>query len=793
MAIRISSLIALGVILIVCFLVAATTKVEPRPGKMTDGRMLLPNGWIISPVGRAVELDVGSLTMAQSKDGQTVAVLNCGASRHSVSILDVASEKVLETVPVQHAWIGIAFHPSQKRVFVSGGTTGQVWDIPLRGGGEKRPPISLGAKVFVTGVAVSPNGNSLFAGTMDTGELYKVDLSNNRVAEVATTLGKVYGLLVSPDNETLYVSDWLRSRVLVYNATDLSRRGSIPVGPHPTEMALGKDGRLWVTCAADATVYAIDPKAMRVTESVKVSVHPNAPEGSAPASLALTSDGKKLYVAVADNNCVACVDVSKPGHARLEGFIPTGWYTSAVRVSPDGKKIMSVASKGSTAKSNADKSYIGRILKGQIYFTDTPSPAVLAQMTQQVIANSPYRDELLKAAVNRDGSLLPNRPGDKSPIKYVIYIIKENRTFDQVLGDMPNCEADTSLCIFGDKITPNQHKLSRDFVLLDNFYVDAEVSADGHNWSTAAYANDYVEKAWPYNYGGHGGSYDFEGENPLSRPVAGYLWDTVNRAGLTYRSYGEFLAEEEDDPNTPNDGVVAGLKGHVSPDYPGWDTSISDMTRFNIWIKEFRGFEQKGEMPRLQIVRFPQDHTSGTSPGAWTPNAMVADNDLAVGKLVGAVSHSKFWKETAIFILEDDAQGGPDHVDAHRSTCYVASPYTRFGATDSNFYTTCSVIRTIELLLGAQPLNQYDAAARPMYSLFRGRPNLTPFDAVVNQVPIDERNPKQAVMAAESLSLNFKQCDAIDDMTLNRILWAAAKGPNTPYPTVNHTSAGLFR
>lgn len=772
-------------------LIAGWRPAVRTPGPQRDGTILLPNGWTISPAGRALSLGPGALTMAQSPDGKQLAVLHCGADKHWVALVDVETERMTERVDVEHAWLGIAYHPKQPRLFVSGGGSRKVWDIELGSPSRHRDPLILPKKGFVSGVAVSPDGSALFAGTVDTGEVFRFDLDSGQTQSVPT-MGRVYGLTLSEEGDKLFVSDWLRSRVLVYSAKDLKPLDAIPVGPHPNALAMSLDNRLFVTCAADNSVYVIDPGRNRVTERVRVSVHPLAPEGSCPTDLAFSPDGQRLYVAVADNNCVAVVDISERGQTELLGFIPTGWYTCAVSVSRSGRKLMALASKGAQPKANSDRSYIARLLTSEVRFVDVPDERSLRRMTARVVQNSPYRDSLLRAAVPVQGSVLPSRPGDPSPIRYVIYVIKENRTYDQVFGDMPQGRGDPSLCIYGEAITPNQHKLAREFALLDNFYVDAEVSADGHNWSTAAYANDYVEKRWPYGYGGHGGGYDYEGTNPLSRPRAGYIWDAARRAGVSYRSYGEFVEEERQGTSVVRRASVPSLEGHFCPNFPSYNLQVKDVDRVAVWLEEFRRFEKEGEMPRLQIVRLPQNHTSGTRPGAWTPRAMVADNDLALGQLVEAVTHSKFWRQTAIFVLEDDAQNGPDHVDAHRSVCLVISPYSRLRVTDSNLYTTCSVLRTIQLLLGLQPLNQYDAAAAPMYSLFRGKPNTKPYKAVANRVSTDERNPENAVMARESLALNLEECDAMDMALMNRVLWADAKGPGVPYPVINRTSVGLL-
>jgi hypothetical protein len=389
------------------------------------------------------------------------------------------------------------------------------------------------------------------------------------------------------------------------------------------------------------------------------------------------------------------------------------------------------------------------------------------------------------------------RIGEPSPIKHVIYIVKENRTYDQVLGDMKEGNGDPNLCLFGEDVTPNQHALAREFVLFDNFYVDAEVSADGHNWSMAAYATDYVEKTWPTNYSSRGRTYDYEGQKKISRPTGGYIWDYCQRAGVSYRSYGEFVSSREGKPGgggetganpnaTPkreNYTNEAALQGHFSPTFPSWDLTIPDVERVKAWAAEFHEYEKNGQLPQFQIVRIGGDHTQGTRPGAPTPRAHVAENDQAVGMLVETVTQSeRYWKDTAIFIVEDDAQNGPDHVDAHRSIAFVISPYTKRNYVDSTMYTGSGLIRTMELILGLPPMSQYDAAAMPMYNAFTDKPNLKPFKLLPARIDLAEKNPANAPAGQRSAQLDFSKEDAAPDIEFNEIIWKGVRGAHSQMP-----------
>jgi len=389
-----------------------------------------------------------------------------------------------------------------------------------------------------------------------------------------------------------------------------------------------------------------------------------------------------------------------------------------------------------------------------------------------VIANNGFDARSRRLAAQKKGFPIPHRVGQPSPIQHVIYIIKENRTYDQVFGDLPKGNGDPSIVLFGREVTPNQHALAGEFVLLDNFYVDGTVSTDGHQWCTGATVTDYKDKTWPSEYGMRRKGADSYG--PAAYPSAGYLWDFAARKGLQYRSYGEMVD-------------VTGLKNHSCPDYQGGLGPMADQKRIEVWLKEFREFEKNGDLPHLTIMSLPNNHTLATTPGAPTPRAMVADNDYALGRLVEAVTHSPYWKDTAIFVVEDDAQNGPDHVDAHRTVALVISPYTRRGAVDSTLYDNCSMLRTIELILGLPPMSQYDASATPMFNCFTPTPDFTPFNALKPQVPLDEVNKSTAYGAKKSLAMNFKDIDVAPWHDLNRILWHSIKGVHVPMPAPRTT------
>ena len=637
----------------------------------------------------------------------------------------------------------------------------------------------------------------MYVVTKEDNSLYVLDLSTKNILFKLELKEPAYACLLSADKKDLYISLWGGKKVLIYNIMSRTIQSSIDVGENPNELLLSKNGKyLFVANAGDNAISVIDMASRKVLETLNAALYPDAPTGSASNGLALSEDQQTLFVANADNNCLAVFDVSKPGFSQSKGFIPTGWYPTNVKVI--GKKIFVSNGKGFSSKPNAkgpDPSkkdqevnyqqgdyrskqsrieYIGGLFKGTLSIIDMPNTAGLAAYSKTVYANTPYTKERELFSNGESGNPVPMKVGDPSPIKYVFYILKENRTYDQVLGDMPGGNGDTSLVLFGKNITPNQHKLAAEFVLLDNFYVDGEVSADGHNWSTAANANDYLEKTWPTSYGGRGGSYDAEGNREVSNPDRGFIWDYCKRAGVSFRTYGEFADDYKANYKT--------LENHFCPYYTSWDESVRDTTRFYQWKREFDSLLAVNAVPRFNSLRFINDHTEGQRLGRPTPFAHVADNDLAVGMFIEYLSKSPIWKETAIFIVEDDAQNGPDHVDAHRTTAYVAGGFVKRKFIDHTMYSTSSMLRTIELILGLPPMSQYDAAAEPMWRCFSNQFNGEPFLAVPALVDLNEKNTKNTPSARLSETFDFSKEDAIPDLVFSEVIWKAVKGEGSKMP-----------
>jgi YVTN family beta-propeller protein len=601
--------------------------------------------------------------------------------------------------------------------------------------------------------------------------------------------------VISDENHLAYVTNWGEQSIAVVDINAGVLRSTIPVGTHPSAMVLNPmRHELYVANSDSDSVSVVDTTNNSVARVISLAPYVDARQGSSPNALALDAKGETLFVANAGNNDVAVVQLGTPDHVR--GLIPTAWYPTALSVAPNGSELYIVNGKGLGAGPNSQNGpnpytgatpadqYVGSMAVGTLSIVAMPDASQLDVYTQQVVHNNGFdeRIQLRLAGIDQSvAQVVPRRPGEPSPIKHVIYVVRENRTFDQVFGSLGVGNGEPSLDLFDDDAAPNARELARRFVTLDNFYADAEVSADGWNWSTAAEANTYVQKTWPANYSaGRNRPYDFEGGNlataPGPKPDNAYLWDRLDNAGIAYRNYGFFVFGGSVASTAPR------LAQHTDLDYPGYDLSISDQLRMDEWLRQFQKAVDSNNLPTVQLVRLPNDHTNGTRPGAPTPRAYVADNDLALGRMVEAVTNSPFWSDTAIFVVEDDAQNGPDHVDAHRTLALVISPYTQTASLDSTFYSTSSMLRTIELIVGLPPMTQFDAAATPMLASFSSTPNFTPYTARVPVQPLDELNTAFSPMAAESEAMDFTAEDRAPEQALNEAIWKSVRGADSDMP-----------
>ncbi len=770
-----------------------------KPGKqLRNQSMLLPTGWSLTPAGTSLPLGDLPLNVVVSPNKKYLAVTNNGQSKHSLQLISAKKGRLLHSIEIPIAWLGLAFADDSKTLYVSGGNSNAI----LRYVVEKeklvlRDTMILGkpwpTRISPAGMCVDDRRGLLYVVTKENHSLYVVDTRTKAVVHRDSIGKELYSCALSPDRKQLYFTHWGGNELIVWDTELRKIKTRIPVGDNPNDLTINKKGTLaYVACADDNSVSVVDLTQNKVVETLVATLYPDAPTGSTSNSVALSPDEKTLYIANADNNCLAVFDVSAPKQSRSLGFIPTGWYPTCVRTV--GKKIFVANGKGFSSfpnpngpnptrlrqkvdyqKGEQEEQYIGGLMKGTMSIVAAPNERQLAEYTRQVYGNTPYTKEREKLAEGEPGNPIPQRVGDPSPIKYVFYIIKENRTYDQVLGDMPEGNGDTSLCLFPEKITPNHHALARDFVLLDNFYVSAEVSADGHNWSTAAYANDYTEKTWVTSYGRRGGDYVYEGQNRIAWPKDGFIWDHCRRAGISYRTYGEFADDYK--------ASIPALEGHFCPYFTSWDTSVKDTTRVSQWKRDFDSLVTINALPRLSTLRLINDHTEGLRKGSYTPYAQMADNDLALGLFIEHLSNSPVWKESVVFVLEDDAQNGADHVDAHRSIAFVISPFVKRKYVDHTLYSTNSMLRTMELILGMPPMSQHDAAATPLWRCFTENADYTPFKALPSNVNLDDRNAAvDSDLQRRSDAFDLTGEDRVPDLEFNEVLWKIIKGEHSEMP-----------
>jgi sugar lactone lactonase YvrE len=798
----------------------AKAKVRLLPGIQRGGEVQLPNQWSLRPAGKHIALGDFPVNSALHPSGKWLAILHAGYGPHEIAIVDLTKgkEAIASRIRLPQTFYGLAFSPDGKTLYASGGEFEVVHAFTFEDGLLSRHQEIIVAPVketfVVAGLALDKEGKTLFAagpwgnaariiplGEPDKG--HTVRFQKDSYPYTCLALG----------SERLLVSLWGRASVAVIDLDSGKVADTWKTESHPTEMALSPDGKtLYVSCSNSTKVSVLDVgNKGKSLETINCALYASAPSGNTPSSLCLTPDGQLLFVANADANNLAVFNVAERGKSKSLGYIPAGWYPTSVRYNPKDKQLYFTNGKGLSSRANREGpgpfvqrrlgplyQYIGGLMRGTLGIMPTPTPEQMLNFTKQAYRCSPLQADAGVVSGRTEGNPIPGKVGGKSPITHCIYIIKENRTYDQVLGDVKEGNGDPSLCLFGEKVTPNHHRLARQFVLLDNFYVDGEVSADGHQWSMGAYCTDFVEKVWPLTYRGSPlkklEEYPSEGDyDPIARPAGGYLWDRAKAAGVSYRSYGEWVAngkKRKDGTFEDSKAKVKALEGHFDPKFRGFDMDYPDQKRADRFIEELKRFEKEGAMPRLIILRLPNDHTYGTAVGKHTPTAMVADNDLALGRVVEAVSKSRFWKETAIFVLEDDAQNGPDHVDAHRSVALVVSPYVKRRHVDSTMYSTSSLLRTMELILGLSPMSQFDAAARPMYESFQAKADLTPYRHVKPDVDLDEKNKADAWGASLSAKFDFAEEDLADDLLFNEVIWRSVKGANSPMPAP--VRAGFF-
>jgi YVTN family beta-propeller protein len=816
---------------------AADPLQQQHVGQVETGGLIVPTGQLIHPAGQTVAFGGRPLDIGLSPDRQTVFVKNAA----SLVVLAAADWRVVQDLAYPKgeagSMHGLAVSRSGAAVYVSSSHK-NLLEARRDGGGRWQwvRQVSLGTKsVNPTGVALAGDDRTAYVGLSIENALAVVDLDAGKVSAQIPTGICPFGVALSADGQTAYVSNFggrrarageraepsagtpvpVDDRSLATSGTitriDLKARratGELSVGLHPSDLALSPDGAyLFVANANSDSVSVIGAASFQVRETISVRPDPNLPFGSITNALAVSKDGHALFVANGGNNAVAVVrlsgDAGRP--SIVSGFIPTGWFPGGVCTDGANLYIANVKGEGSREGKAGAATWNSREVRGSVTKVAIPDDAQLAALTKRALADARVPQTLLALEKAHSGVKpvpVPRHPGEPSTIEHVVYVIKENRTYDQVFGDLPQGNGDPKLCTYGRQVTPNQHALAEEFVLLDNYYCNGVVSADGHQWATQGAVSDYQEKA----FGGHARSYLF-GTDALTYAGCNFIWDSVLLSGRSFRNYGELdpfsrvvprgnwfdiyrdLQSKANKISFRGSVQLETLRKYTAPGFPGWNLSIPDAVRIEAFLKEFREYERKGDWPDFVIVYLPQDHTAGTGAAFPTPRAMVADNDLAVGRLVDAISHSRFWPTTAIFVNEDDPQNGWDHVDGHRSLCLVISPYAKRRAVVGRFYNQLSVLHTIERILGLPSSAQLTAQAPSMEACFTDAPTLTPYAARPNAIALDERNqPATALhgserqMALSSEAMDLSQPDRIEEDSLNRILWHASMGVDAPYP-----------
>jgi YVTN family beta-propeller protein len=814
-----------------------TSLSSQKVGLQTDGSILVPSNQLLRPAGFQVHLPGRPVDLCITPDEKLLIVKNMG----SLDLIRLADKTLLQSLPFPKSgasFTGICLSNDGRKIYVTDAEDciqTAIFDaqgILHWGGSIILPKPSIGGNPVPGGLVLNKSEDKIYVTLSRSNSLAIISLADNSITEIPAGIAPYEVLPLSA--EKAYVSNWggrrsnqgesvyntSGSKVLVDPKTGIANNGSISVvdlkqhklgkdisvGLHPCGMALNPDHtRLFVACANSDIISVINTSTDQVIEEISVHRKADLPFGSAPNALTVSPDGKYLYIANGSENAICVVQIGKP--CQVKGYMPTGWYPGSVITDKSGKFLYVANVKGVGSRNQkADKpGYNSHDHLGTISIIPRPTPQELNKMTEIVRHNNSFlqRPEAHPSKNTTEKVPVPQLPGQTSFIKHVVYIIKENRTYDQVFGDMPQGNGDVSLVEFGRDITPNHHLLAETFVLMDNFYCSGVLSADGHQWTDEAYVTDYIEKF----FGDFTRSYPYDGNDALAYASSGFIWDKVLSHGLTFRNYGEFVdAKIEPDHAGFTDiyhdftsgthkisirakANLEQLEPYTCPTYIGFPNEVSDAYRASEFIKELNAFEKNNNFPNFIIMLLPNDHTSGTAPGMPTPQAAVADNDLALGQIVEAISKSKFWKETCIFVTEDDPQAGLDHVDGHRTVGLVVSPYTKHGEVVSTYYSQINMVRTMENILGIPPMNQLDLASEPMVDCFSSKPDFTPFTPVMNKVPLTELNPPLAGLqgdalywAQKSLEQDLDDVDRIDEDVFNRIIWHAVKGYDQPYP-----------
>ncbi len=763
------------------FLACAWVSAQTKPHFTTP----LPTGVRLDPAGEAVDLGSLPINLLLTPEKDRAVVVLSGWREQGIQVVDLKTRKVTQTLLQDGAFYGAAFSPDGHHLCVSGGNTDMLFVYAWKDGSAalenkfelaKAKTADGTGTSYPAGLAFSPNGKFVYVAENVGDRLAVVNATTGEIVQRFSTDHYPYGVALTANGQ-VFVSAWGSSTVSQFRilADDsLAYLGRIEVGRHPSALAV-RGTRLYVTLAGSDRVAVVDTRLRKVAGYLHDGAPGAPPEGSTPNAVELSSDGNRLFVAEADNNAVAIFDLAT---GKLLGRVPTDWYPTAVV--EDKGELLVVSGKGHGTHANPDgpipltnwpngnpTAYALGQLNGSLrVLPSAMTAAQLAAFTERVTAANNWQQR--------------RAPRSYPPFRHVVYIIKENRTYDQVLGDIKEGDGDPSLVYFPDiTITPNHHALARRFGLFDRFFVNAEVSSQGHIWSTAAYVTNYGEKVVPSGYAGKRA--DMDGEES-DEPERGFLWTLAIRDGITFRDYGEMVKGNPGWPVTQRD-----LAADVNPDYIPFDLTTQDQKRADVWIAELQRYVRDSNMPQLEVMHLPMDHLAAGRPGKCTPRACMADNDLALGRIVQALSHSPYWKDTVIFVLEDDAQAGPDHTDSHRAPFYAISAYNRPG-TVHRFINTTDVVAAIEDILGMGRLSKFDYFSRSLADIFAPTADLAPYDPIVPTQELNEKNPPNTAAARMSEGLDLSAPDRVDDQVYNRILWLMLKGDVPPLPAQTHAA-----
>ena len=814
---------------------AASSSASARSTPETVEALRLPTGASLAPAGSNSDLGSMPLSLSLAPGGEYAVALLGGWRDQGIQVVQVSTGRITQTLRQPAAFVGLAFSPDGKTLFVSGGNQDVVYQYSWNGkAATLADSIVLAVKAsgasgtrYPAGLAVSSNGRTLFVAENLADSLAVVDVTSKRVVQRLPTDRYPYGVAASADG-TVYVSAWGGNTVSVFTDAVRGRwveSTRLRVARHPSGLILNSTGsRLFVVSGSTDRVAIVNTETRAVIHALVDTVPGGVGEGSTPNALALSADGKRLFVAEADNNAIAIFDLSTRSSgvvstAALDHFagrVPVGWYPTAVAVTEDRLLVANGKGRG-TAPNRGGPTPDDKPVAGSRDYTLGQTSGTLSRIFLRDLRSADLLEQSARVAVlnhwrSLDALPRPAQEPSYPPFEHVIYVIKENRTYDQLFGDLRIGDGDSTLLFFPRHVAPNHHALAERFGVFDRFFVNAEVSPDGHNWSTAAYVSDYAEKTIPSNYSDRGRTYDYEGTNrgggtenvptdDVNEPASGYLWNLAERGGISFRNYGEFVtrrlaSDRASRTRAPVDTTYVGtkpfLKTHTNEHYPGFDLDITDQARIDIWLLEFARFVATHRLPALEIVRLPNDHTMGAAGGKPTPWAFMADNDLALGRLVEAVSASPYWRSTVIFVVEDDAQNGPDHVDSHRAPVLVISPYNRSGVFH-RWTNTTDVIATIGDILHIGRLSQFDAYGRPMRDVFAATADTSPYRALTPDVRLDSKNPEHTFDAHASERLDFTKEDRANEDQFNRILWRTIKGSSHPYPEPRRMSALEWR